>query len=337
MVDIPENTPNEDEDLQNSEQYPIPLERDDFQDDHGVLLSDKIKHYVDNHRIIEPFDEGCLEPAGYKMRIGDHYYRGVIKEDLADGDHLIIDPYEVVVIETAERVCIPRFMIARWNIKVKLAYKGLLWVGAAQVDPGYVGHLSCPIYNLSTRPVKLRKGEALALIDFVNTTKYDDSTCKKFPLPLPRGIDNVALEGGGLESALLKHVDRVKEVEKTANEVKTQSTYFSTVVITLLGVLFAVLGSSMIAEMPKLGWGKSIGIIAIALSLSLSLSALLLSLGSGYISLAGAIWKDKALRKALRDRASKHGSLASAICKYVLVLLAPLIIVFLLGLWLGSV
>lgn len=176
MADIPTNAKREGEDLKNSEQDPIPLEQDDSLDDHGVLLSDKIEHYVHNHRIIEPFDESCLEPAGYKMRVGDHYYRGVIKEDLADGEHLIIDPYEVVVIETAERVCIPRFMIARWNIKVKLAYKGLLWVGAAQVDPGYVGHLSCPIYNLSTKPVKLKKGEALALIDFVKTTKYDKDT-----------------------------------------------------------------------------------------------------------------------------------------------------------------
>lgn len=314
-----------------------PLEQDDFPDEHGVLLSDRIEYYVHNHGIIDPFDEGCLEPAGYKMRIGDHYYRGVIKEDLADGGHLIIDPYEVVVIETAERVRIPRFMIARWNIKVKLAYKGLLWVGAAQVDPGYVGHLSCPIYNLSTKPVRLSKGEALALIDFVKTTKYDKDTCQPFPSMPPRGIDDVALEGGGLESALLKHVDRVKEVEKTANEVKTQSTYFSTVVITLLGVLFAVLVGREAGLGISWGWGKYLGIIAIALSFSFSLLALYLSLGSGYIRLASAIWKDKALRKTLRDRASEHGSLASAICKCVLVLLAPLLIVFLLGLWLGSV
>ena len=309
-----------------------PLKQDCFPDEHGVLLSDRIEYYVRKHRIIEPFDEGCLEPAGYKMRIGDHYYRGVIKEDLADGDRLIIDPYEVVVIETAERVCIPRFMIARWNIKVKLAYKGLLWVGAAQVDPGYVGHLSCPIYNLSTNPVQLRKGEALALIDFVKTTKYDGSTCKDFPSMPPRGIDDVA---SGQESALLEYKERVDKAKKTAEDVKLQLTYFSMLIITLLGVLFAVLvGSEAVLDV-KWNW-RNIGIIAIALSLILSLSALILSLGSEYSSLAYAIWKDKSLRKTLRDRASKHGSLASAICKCVLALLAPLIIVFVLGVWLGG-
>ena len=310
MAGIPKNAKSEGENLKNSEEAPLPLEKDDRPCEYGVLLSDKIKHYVRRHRIIEPFDEGCLEPAGYKMRIGEIYYHGRNKKFLSDGDLIKIKPYDVVVIETAERVCIPRFMIARWNIKVKLAYEGLLWVGAAQVDPGYVGHLSCPIYNLSTKTVKLKKGDALALIDFVKTTKYDKSTCKDFPNKSPRGIEDVI--GEGLESALSKYQDRIDKAEKTADEVKTQSTYFSTVVITLLGVLFAVLmGTRTIAEMPKLVWGEYIGIIAIMLSYGLSLSALFLNLRSEH----GAIWK----------------------CFLVLMVLMSVLIVFLLGFWVRAV
>ena len=50
----------------------------------------------------------------------------------------------------------PRFLIGRWNIRVTVAYKGLLWVGGPQVDPGWVGHLFCPIYNLSDQEVNFK-------------------------------------------------------------------------------------------------------------------------------------------------------------------------------------
>ena len=64
-------------------------------------------------------------------------------------------------------------MIARWNIRVRHAYAGLLWVGGPQVDPGYAGYLFCPIYNLSDKPVTLYKGEPLALMDFSRTLPFD--------------------------------------------------------------------------------------------------------------------------------------------------------------------
>ena len=88
-----------------------------------------------------------------------------------------IPPFLVAVLITTEALCLPRFVIARWNLVVKLAYKGLLWVGAAQVDPGYVGHLSCPIYNLSDKHVRLDEGDYIALVDFVITTPFPYEGC----------------------------------------------------------------------------------------------------------------------------------------------------------------
>lgn len=64
----------------------------------------------------------------------------------------------------------PRFLIARWNLRVSLIYRGLLWLGALQVDPGYHGYLSSPIFNLSDQDVTLKLGEPWALIDFVTPT-----------------------------------------------------------------------------------------------------------------------------------------------------------------------
>ncbi len=252
------------------------LEHDPHTHEQGVLLSNRIECYVHSHSMIRPFCKANLEPAGYKVRVGETFFRGPHRGRLQDDTPLEIKPHEVVIIETEECFRIPRFMIARWNIKVKLAYKGLLWVGAAQVDPGYVGRLACPIYNLSRKTIWLKKGDNVALIDFVKTTPYDNQ-CKQFESLPPRGIDNVAKNE--LRSALSDYGERVKKVDKTVNEVRSQAVYFSTLVITLLGVLFAVLvgrESGALQSIPELSAWVRIG--AIALSLALSTSALMLVL-----------------------------------------------------------
>ena len=269
----------------------VPLEEDPCPDDRGVLLSDKIEYYVNKHDMIQPFCKANLEPAGYGMRVGETYYHGCEKHRLCEGEFLEIAPHDVVIIETTERICLPRFMIARWNIKVKLAYRGLLWVGAAQVDPGYVGHLACPIYNLSTRPVRLQRNDKLALIDFVKTTPYDRQRSKSFPSSA-RGIDDVAIPSSGvvgIESAPFQYQERVDKVQseyqeqvdkvqKAVDDVRTQATYYTMLVFTLLGVLFAILmgGGDAVTSIPR--WGSLVRTGAIALSLALSATTLVLVL-----------------------------------------------------------
>jgi deoxycytidine triphosphate deaminase len=124
---------------------------------HGVLLSDEIIFYAENHRLITPFDRDSLKPAGYELSVGDEYFISgeflTIDIRRPETARIIIPPFEVAVIKTRETLCLPRYLIARWNIRVIHAYSGLLWVGGPQVDPGYVGHLFCPIYNLSDKPV----------------------------------------------------------------------------------------------------------------------------------------------------------------------------------------
>ena len=258
----------------------VPLEQDPSPGDRGVLLSDRIEYYVKRYGIIDPFCEESLEPAGYQMRVGKVYYHGCNRIELRESEFIEIRPYDVVIIETAERICVPRFMIARWNIKVKLAYRGLLWVGAAQVDPGYVGHLACPIYNLSRETVRLRRDDKLALIDFVKTTPYDKGRSKAFQSSPTRGIDDVARSKDGdrvgIESALSQYEERVGDLEKRVQEAERRSTQFTTLIITLLGILFAVLmGVEAIKSIQKFElW---VGALAVALSLAFSLTALVRS------------------------------------------------------------
>jgi deoxycytidine triphosphate deaminase len=156
-----------------------PSEDDPHPNVHGVLLSDEIAYYVGQCHLIDPFKKQNLKPAAYELTIRDEYFlAGEFKTLSSKGGRstrIIIPPFEVAVIKTAEFICLPRYMIARWNIRVRHAYSGLLWVGGPQVDPGYVGHLFCPLYNLSDKPVTLHKDEQIAVIDFVKTTEFNGS------------------------------------------------------------------------------------------------------------------------------------------------------------------
>jgi deoxycytidine triphosphate deaminase len=155
-----------------------PFEYDPHPDVQGVLLSDEIRFYAKHCRLLKPFDQRNLKPAGYELTIGDEYFlAGEFKTLRSDGGgrraRIVIPPFEVAVIKTTEFLCLPRYMIARWNIRVRHAYSGLLWVGGPQVDPGYVGHLFCPLYNLSDKPVILYQDDQIAVIDFVKTSRFD--------------------------------------------------------------------------------------------------------------------------------------------------------------------
>jgi deoxycytidine triphosphate deaminase len=141
----------------------------------GVLLADEIEHFATKHKLIDPFqpEKTKLRAAGYELSVGNIYSKGGEICELLDEigrDEIVVQPFEVVIIQTLERLNMPEFMIARWNVAVGQAYQGFLWVGAAQVDPGFKGYLCCPIYNLSDKPRTLKRGQSLAVIDFVSTT-----------------------------------------------------------------------------------------------------------------------------------------------------------------------
>ena len=177
-----------------------PPEEDERKDLHGVLLVGEIERLCHTKKLIWPFDLAHLRPASYRLTVGKDYFLGgeyfTIKDD---ENSVVIRPFEVVVLQTAETIRMPLYLIGRWNIKVTHAYKGLLWVGGPQVDPGWVGHLFCPIYNLSDKEVTLRCGEEIAVIDFVKTTPFSrtevhDEKHEVYPFP----PDNVILEDYGI-------------------------------------------------------------------------------------------------------------------------------------------
>ena len=261
-------------DSQNSDQEPARVDR--HNDQSGVLLSDQICYYADRDKMITPFDRSELRAAGYHLHVGDEFMIAGRRHNFEKQkiQELTIEPYEVAVIKIKEQLCLPRFLIGRWNIEVLLAYKGLMWVGGAQVDPGFKGNLMCPIYNLSDRAVRLKKGERLAVIDFVKTTLFTEGL-KEFRTAQKENRDFKEYGADQLESALVKPIDDIEDIKAKVESVENRMTLFTTIVISALGLLVA----SEFIKVPKIDWLVVLLVLGVVLLVSVSRTLLLYTVG----------------------------------------------------------
>jgi len=146
----------------------------------GVLLKPDVESLCDSNKrtlpLIDPFVSDNLQAASYKLSLGNQYRLGDKVDYLNDSQKVLTIPsHGIVIVTTHEWLNIPAFLIARWNLKVRMVYRGLVWVGSLQVDPGYQGFLFCPIYNLSNIKQQLVYKETLFTIDFVTTKPVDES------------------------------------------------------------------------------------------------------------------------------------------------------------------
>ena len=223
----------------------------------SVLLSDRIKDLCKKSPpLIDPFDEKYLKPASYHLRLGSECR--VNGKDITLSDKqptLEIPPHGMAVVSTYEKINLPHFLIARWNLKVKLVYKGLLWVGGAQIDPGYQGYLSAPLYNLSIKPVVLKYKEPIFTIDFVKTTNFDESKCKIWESDRPTNRPDVFkyLDSPPMKSGVADDIDYMKRQLKKIDDFQTRIDTFQTITFTILGIIIATLSFLGMSKFGGLG------------------------------------------------------------------------------------
>jgi deoxycytidine triphosphate deaminase len=254
-----------------------PSEDDPNPDVRGILLSDQITYFARNHQLLSPFNPENLKPAGYELTVGDEYF--LSGEFLTLTGRITIPPFEVAVIKTGEILRLPRYMIARWNIRVRHAYSGLLWVGGPQVDPGYVGHLFCPIYNLSDKPVTLNLGDPLALMDFQKTTFYDKEKPKDELVRYVFPPQRVILEDYGiddLKSALFTWAGRkLEEFDESIKNLESRFVTFTQISFAIFALVIGLLAlSSKSSSETALLSASWVGAATVAISVSAILIAI---------------------------------------------------------------
>ena len=205
----------------------------------AVLLRDEIREYCKKApKLIDPFvdEKKFLKPASYHLRLGDRCRVDGKDCNLSAGNPVLkIPPHGIAIVRTLEKVNIPGFLIARWNLKVKKVYKGLVWVGSLQVDPGYSGYLFCPLYNLSNEEQRLEYKESLFTIDFVRTTKG----CQLWKSSPDRPTDCLgALDTDKLKSAPKEQFDEMRDAIK---DMRNEMRGFQWAILVMLAVIVTAL------------------------------------------------------------------------------------------------
>ena len=141
-----------------------------------ILSAEKIKSLVSEEKLIEGFSEKSLNGAGYDLRVGRFYKirgdacLGVENRILPEADEIkseeiTLKPDEYLLIETQERVHMPKNLMARILPRSTLFRAGCSLITAV-VDPGYYGTLTMGLKNLSGSAFRLEKGARIGQIVF---------------------------------------------------------------------------------------------------------------------------------------------------------------------------
>ncbi len=159
-----------------------------------MVLSDRsiAEALASGRLIIEPIAEDALQPASVDIRLDRHFrvfrnhrrsYIDVREpvEDLTevetveDDEAFVLHPGEFVLGSTLERVKLPDTLVSRVEGKSSLGRLGLLvHATAGYVDPGWDGHLTMELSNVSKLPIKLYYGMKIGQLSFLELTTPAD-------------------------------------------------------------------------------------------------------------------------------------------------------------------
>ena len=152
-----------------------------------MLLSDRgIREAQESGRIeIDPWDETLLQPASIDLRLGRkiRVFRNSmvpyidVKQELPDLTELVeidevnpffLHPSEFALGVIYERICLSPSIAARLDGKSSLGRLGLLVHSTAGwVDPGWRGHLTLELSNVSSLPISLYYQMKISQISFM--------------------------------------------------------------------------------------------------------------------------------------------------------------------------
>ncbi len=155
-----------------------------------MVLSDRsIREALSNGRIvIQPLGEGCVQPASVDVRLDNEVLvfrnnripyvdirtnteRLSEKVVMGDDDPFMLHPGEFVLGSTLEHVEMPDDLVARLEGKSSLGRIGLLIHSTAgYVDPGWKGHLTLELSNVSNLPITLYYRMRIGQISFLRLT-----------------------------------------------------------------------------------------------------------------------------------------------------------------------
>lgn len=155
-----------------------------------MFLSDRdILDQISQKRIsITPFEKKHIQPVGYDLRLHKNFrlfqpeksvthidvateFEVSTKVDVGYGGSIVIHPGEFMLGATHEAISLPNDLAGLIEGRSSLGRVGLIiHATAGLVNPGFSGHITFEMSNISNLPIKLYVGMRVAQIVFVRTS-----------------------------------------------------------------------------------------------------------------------------------------------------------------------
>src|SRR5579864_4425016 len=111
------------------------------------------------------YSEAGLDLASYNMAISQtdlaiegKHYNGNQRYPLQDGA-IVLPPYRISVLTTDEVLDMPNDLCGRVGIRFSFSKEGLIPLFGPQIDPCYQGPFRAIVYNLSSEPIEIGRGD----------------------------------------------------------------------------------------------------------------------------------------------------------------------------------
>jgi len=147
-----------------------------------MILSDRElrRRLQDGSIRVEPLLdlETQLQPASIDLRLGHAFQRmrkagafPVSIVEIAQGDDFVLQPGELALGSTLERIAVPTDLVARVEGRSSVGRLGVLvHATAGFIDPGFEGEITLELANLGPTAVRLRPEERVCQIVFQTMT-----------------------------------------------------------------------------------------------------------------------------------------------------------------------
>lgn len=137
----------------------------------ALLNSADVFDYADTIGMVFPLNEDQLNGVTLSLTIGNIaiYWdtdNEKVKVNIEQDGQFTLKSNSIAYVMIAEELRLPAYIIARFNLRVTNAYRGILLGTGPIVDPGFVGKLFIPLHNLTNNDYIFTFGESLIEMEF---------------------------------------------------------------------------------------------------------------------------------------------------------------------------
>lgn len=144
----------------------------------ALLNSADIIRYVAKTGMLCPFKPDDLQGATYEVAIKGRvvYWDGEGNKQVTflenPSDSFVLQKNSIAFVTLEPFFRIPDYMALRFNLKISHVYKGLLLGTGPIVDPGFQGHLSIPLHNLTSNEYRFYAGDGIIKMEFTKLSHH---------------------------------------------------------------------------------------------------------------------------------------------------------------------